>query len=229
MVRSLFSFSAVAVAVPALALLGFTSSALANFVVPDGTNYAWTRGVTPNSAYAQWDVFTSTTGPNTPDVGSFAGGTFGSGAPNWNTFDRNTFSFITGGGNIYSFAGVVAPQVDVPNFGLGAGYSTTILLQTRIQGTEIDPATVLIGGVAPVQVTELLRQPLGGFGGFLVDTLWRFELPGNASGYTIQFAALGSSMSLDRVAVDTFAVVPAPGAAGLMAIGGLVASRRRRS
>lgn len=229
MIGSLFSYYSPAVVLPVFAMLGSAAPALADFVVPDGSNSAWTRGVTANSAYAQWEAFTSTFGPNTPDVGAFAGGALTPGSPAWNTFDRNGFSFITGGGNIYSIAGVVAPQVDVPNFGLGAGYTTTILLQTRIQGTEIDPASVLIGGVAPAQTTELLRQPLGGPGGFLVDTLWRFELPGNASGYTVQFEALGSSMSLDRVAIDTFTVVPAPGAAALLGLGGVLAARRRRS
>jgi hypothetical protein len=229
MTRSLFSFSTVALSASVLTLLGSAAPALADFVVPDGTNYAWTRGVTANSTYAQWERFTTTAGPNTPDVGAFAGGTLPGSAPAWNTFDRNSFSFITGGGNIYSPSGIVAPQVDIPSFDLGAGYSTTILLQVRTQGTEIDPASVLIGGVAPVQSTELFRQALGGFGGFLVDTLYRFELPGNAAGYTAQFQALGSSMSLDRVAVDTFTVIPAPGAAALLAVGGLVASRRRRA
>jgi len=228
MVRSPFSFSSVALSASVLVVLGSAAPALADFVVPDGTNYAWTRGVTPNSTYAQWETFSSPAGPNAPTVGSFAGGTLPGSAPAWNTFDLNSFSFITGGGNIYSFAGVVAPQVNIPCFDLGAGYSTTILLQVRIQGTEIDPASVLIGGVAPVQSTELFRQTLGGFGGFLVDTLYRFELPGNAAGYITQFHALGSSMVLERVAVDTFTVIPAPGAAALMCAGGMIALRRRR-
>jgi hypothetical protein len=228
MIRSTASLFSLSSSAAVVALLAAPVPALANFVVPDGINYNWTRGSTPNSAFAQWEVFTSTAGPNSPDVGSFTGGTFAGGAPAWNTFDRNPFSFVTGGGNIYSFGGVVAPQVDIPNFGLGAGYVTTVLLQVRTQGTEVDPASVLIGGVAPVQTTELFRQTLGGFGGSLVDTLYRFEIPGNAAGYTLQFQASGSSMSLDRVAVDTFTVVPAPGAAVLLGVGGVLVGRRRR-
>lgn len=227
--RSVFSHSSTFVPTVTLVVLGVSAPAMADFVVPDSNNYTWTRGVTTNSAYAQWEVFTSTAGPNTPSVGSFASGAFGVGAPNWNTFDRNAFSFVTGGGNIYSPAGVVAPQVDIPNFGLGAGYATTILIQVRTQGTEIDLASVLVGGIAPVQTTELFRQPLGGPGGFIVDTLYRFEVSGNTSGYTAQFQALGSSLSLDRVAVDTFTAVPAPSAVALLGLGGLVASRRRRA
>ncbi len=211
-----------------IVVLVASAPASADFVVPDGSNFEWTRGVTPNSTAAQWETFTSPAGPNAPAAGAFAGGTLPGAAPAWNTFDRNTFSFITGGGNIYSFAGVVAPQVDVPSFGLGSGYTTTILLQTRIQGTEINPASLLIDGVAPVQVTELFRQPLGGFGGALVDTLWRFELPGNASGYTIRFEALSSSMSLDRIAVDTFTVIPGPGTAALLVFAGGISGGRRR-
>jgi len=115
--------------------------------------------------------------------------------------------------------------VTVPNFDLGAGGVTTILLQTRTQGTEINPATVLIGGVAPTQVTELSRVSLGPQGA-MVETAWRWDLPGNAAGYTVTFSSGGPFFSLDAVAVDTF--VPSPGAASLGAVGLLAAARRRR-
>lgn len=229
MIRSPFSFSSMALSVPVLALVVTATPAMADFVVPNGSNYAWTRGVTANSAYAQWESFTSPTGPNTPDVGSFAGGTLPGSAPAWNVFDSSGGSFITSGGNIYSFSVPSNMHVVAPNFDLGASYTTTVLLQIRTQGTEFLPSSVNIGGVAPVETVELLRQPLGGFGGFLVDTLFRWEIAGNAASYEIRFDASGSSMSTDRVAVDTYTFVPAPGAAALLALGGLVAGRRRRN
>jgi len=205
------------------------TSASADFIVPTVASVGWERGVSPLSAYAEWDRFTSPSGPNLPDVGVFTGGSFASGAPSWNAFDREPNSFVTGGGNIYSFGSIIAPQVDVPGFGLGESFITTVLLQVRTQGTEIDPLSVLLGGSGPTQVVELARSPLGGFGGAIVDTLFRFDVTGNAAGYTLQFRSLSSSMSLDRIAVDTFAAVPSPGASALAAIAAGATLRRRRS
>lgn len=210
-------------------LAGLASSASADFITPDTITYGWDRGVTPLSTYAEWDVFTSTTGPNAPDVGAFVGGTLPPAASDFDVFDTGGVSFITGGGNIYSFGGVVSPQIEFGGFDLGAGYVTTVLLQVRTLGTEIDQSTLLLNGsIAATSATELDRVALGGFGGFQVDTLFEFNLSGNLDSYVINFDALGSSLSLDRVAIDTFTVVPAPGAAALLGMGGLVATRRRR-
>lgn len=60
------------------------AAARADFVVPNGVNYGWSRGVSAGSAYAQWEVFTAPAGPNVPDVGVFAGGTLAPSAPAWN-------------------------------------------------------------------------------------------------------------------------------------------------
>ena len=207
---------------------GHEATARAEFVVPDGVLTAWVRGASPGSAFAQWESFVSPAGPNAPEVGAFAGGVLSPAAPSWNVADRNPFSFVTGSGNLYSFNGVIAPRIDVPGFGAGAGTRTTVLLQVRVQGTEVDPATVRIGDAAAVEVRELLRQPLGGPGGFTVETLYRFELPGSGDGYRVEFAAFGSSMSLDRLAVDTYTVVPGPGAGGAALVGGLLCIGRRR-
>lgn len=215
------------VSVPSL--LALASMAMGDFVVPDGVNYPWVRGSTTNSAYAQYEVFTAPAGPNAPDVGSFAGGTLPPTAPAWNVFDTSGGSFVTGGGNIYSPSVPTNIHVTTPNFELGAAYATTILLQVRTQGTEINPSSMNIGSIAPAFTQELFRQQLGGFGGFLVDTLYLWELPGNALSYEIRFDALEASMSLDRVAVDTFAaVIPAPGGAALLGLGGIVFGRWRR-
>ena len=212
-------------------LAGLASSASADFIIPDTITYGWERGATPLSTYAEWDVFTSPAGPNTPDVGSFVGGTLPATAADFNVVDNNEASgaCITGGGNIYSFGGVVSPQIEFGGFDLGAGYVTTVLLQVRTLGTEIDQSTLLLNGsIAASSVTELDRVALGGFGGSQVDTLFEFNLSGNLDSYVINFDALGSSLSLDRVAIDTFTVVPAPGAAALLGLGGLVVVRRRR-
>lgn len=79
-------------------------------------------------------------------------------------------------------------------------------LQTRVLGTQIDPTTMLIGGVAP-SVVEVLPDPAAG----TVETLWQWELPGNADKYVIAFGSAESSMSFGAAAVDTYAtVVPEP-------------------
>ena len=184
------------------------SSAHADFITPNSATDGWDRGVTPNSLYGQWDAFVSPFGPNLPDVGSFVGGTLPEEFLPFNVFDANeaSGSFIVSSGNIYSFSGLVAPQIELPGFGLGDDYITTILVQFRTLGSEFDSTSALLNNtIQPVETVELLREEVGGqFGGALVDTLLRFEVEGNLDGYTINFIAGASSMSLDRVAVDAF-------------------------
>lgn len=201
--------------VASMTLAVLSSSTSAEFVVPDGSNFDWVRGNTPNSIYAEWDVFSSTSGPNAPDTGSFVGGALAPGAPEFNAFDADWSSsdaFITGGGNIYSIAGVISPQIEFGGFELGASHNTTVLMQLRTQGTEFNPDTVLLNGaIEPIETTELYREPLGGFGGFIVETLFRFEVAGNHDSYVIAFDATEGSMSLDRIAIDTYtSIVRAP-------------------
>lgn len=221
------------VVVASALLAGIVSSASADFIVPDTGTYGWDRGSSAFSTYAEWDVFASPAGPNAPDVGSFVGGTLPGSAADFNVFDAgapDSGSFITSGGNIYSFSGVVSPQIEFGGFGIGPGNFTTVLLQVRTLGNEVDMDTVRLNEtIAPDEIVELDRVTLGGFGGVQVDTLFTFQLDGNLDSYTINFDALGSSMSLDRVALDTFTFVPAPGSAALLALGGVLASRRRRT
>jgi uncharacterized protein (TIGR03382 family) len=220
---------------PALSLMGLVmawmgcgTAVRAEFVTPSASAWGWTRGTTPWSAYAEWDRFTSTGGPNMPDVGSFVGGAFSTDASPWNAFDRRRGSFVTGSGNIYSIGQVVAPQVDIPSFGLGPNFSTTIVLQVRTQGSEIDPASVLLNGLGPTLVMELYRMPLGGAGGAVVDMLYRFNIEGNSAGYVVRFQSLSSSMSLDRIAVDAFTAIPTPGTGAVVVLAATVLLRRRR-
>lgn len=197
-------------------VIGVTGSiAMANFVVPDGDIFPWARGSSADSAWAQWEVFESPSGPNAPDVGSFFGGIVPPGAPAWDVYDGTGAAFITSGGNIYSFAEPLDITVVAPGFDYGPGHITTVLLQVRTQGSEVDHATVRIGDAAPVDSVELHRETLGGgFGGVLVDMLYIFELEGSEASYTIRFNAEASSLSLDRVAVDTYTVAVPPSCVG---------------
>jgi hypothetical protein len=193
----------------------------ATFVLPSG----WARG-DATATYQEWDVFTTPPGPGgpfTPDIGV----SNAAGAPTLvETSYPASASLITGSGNIYSFAAPTSFEINVPNFNLGAGYATTVVLQTRIIGTQIDPASVLIDGVAPT-VVETLADPAAGS----VETLWRWDsLPGNDASYTVALSASGSSMSFGAASVDTFAAAvpePATWVLGLAGIAALAMVRRR--
>lgn len=206
------------------------SPAVGQFVTP--ADFGWSRG-SSNSGYWSWDRFASLTNA-APDVATNYGGA-GAGAV---TSGTGGGTFLTGGGNYYNVFGITELVGSVPNFGLGVGAQTTVLLQVRTVGTEISPSTVRVtpvGGVgaAAVETRELFRQNLGGApgtpgSGFIVDVLYRFTFADNASGYAFNFAAAEGSMSIDRVSVDTFAV-PAPGAGVMVGMGLLAAARRRRA
>jgi MYXO-CTERM domain-containing protein len=199
---------------------------MADFQVPNGVNYAWVRGVTPGSAYAQWESFASIGGPNNPDVGQSVVGTLAPGAQPFNVTAAGTLTVIAGSGNLYSGFAPTSVAITAPGFNWPAG-TTTLLVQVRTVGTEINGVTVNIGGVAPTSVTELSRIGMGAQGA-QVETLYRFDLPSDVSTYTLLFSSLTSHFSLDRVAIDTF-TVPAPGAAALLGLVGLGVSRRRRA
>jgi uncharacterized protein (TIGR03382 family) len=179
--------------------LSFATASHAAFTTPDA--HGWSRG-SARSVYAEWDVFTSPFGGNTPDVGLHPS-PLPTGWVTPDVSDASGSSFVTSGGNIYSFSAPLEITAVVPNFNAGPAWVTTILVQTRTQGSEINPNTVRIGSYKPVEVIELLRQPNGGMGGVLVETLWKFEIRGNAASYAVEFAGAASSLSLDRIAIDT--------------------------
>ena len=163
------------------------------------------------STYQHWDVFKVANHPlNHPaDVAPFNP----TGVPL--LADYGGGSIVTSGGNIYSPGAAEDIDITVPNYGLGAAASTTVVLQTRTLGIEINPSTVKIGGVSPNLVQELSRTSLGPQG-FDVETLWHWDLSGNAAQYVVEFTANESNMSLASAAVDTYAAVPEPGALTLI-------------
>ena len=172
------------------------SQASAQFVTPDG--YGWTRG-TANTVWGEWDDFSSASGPNTPDVGTFP-------APlpaGWQELAATCITpsaFLTSTGNIYSFSEPIEFEIVVPSYDV-SGSTTAILLQTRTLGSQVDPKTVTCNELPPVEVVETMRVDVGQ--GFLVQTLWRFEVSASSS-HLIEFGAIASSMSLDGLAVDTY-------------------------
>jgi hypothetical protein len=221
-----------------------TGVAQAAFISPTG----WTRPTDDTSAvntlttYQEWETFSSVSGPNAPtnipetvegpdhNPNSGTQTVFDSAAP-------GSGAFITGGGNIYSFGGAIDPAIIIPVYGL-AGLKTQVLLQIRSQGSELSDDRVNVDiGSGPVDIetlpgysyTELFRQALGGFGGSLVDHAWTFDLPGIPSSFRVDVDNTTSSISLDRVSVDTLSTVPEPAGLGAVALGALMALRRRRT
>ncbi|MBI4581205.1 MAG: hypothetical protein HY718_15995 [Planctomycetes bacterium] len=209
----------------ATAMAVIAASAQAAFNAPA----TWTRGQA-GTTYQEWNVFTSATAPNSPDVGSFN--------PNGTaTVTNATDGFIAGGENIYSPFGPLDIDVAVPDYAAGSSV-TTVILQTRTLGAEINMGTMNIGGVTPVDQGELLREALGGPGGYAVETWFKFHLPYSAPSFTVEFAATGPHMSLDRVAVDSITgptylpepnPVPEPVMASLLGLGMVLCGARRRA
>lgn len=175
------------------------------FITP--TQFGWDRG-DPGSTYYAWEDFGSATAPNPPDEAATPASVDGVSA---SLIETTGTAFRTSTGNIYSITTVVEFEVTVPAE-VASGDTTTVLLQTRTQGREIDPASVLAGGLPPVEVVELFRFQLGPddiFGGFLIDTAYRFEVP-SGNPIVVVFAASDTSMSLDRVSVDTLTTASCP-------------------
>jgi hypothetical protein len=220
-----------------LVMLGAALSATAAsaaFVTP-----SWTQPTTDGQAsadqttYQHWNVFTSTTGPNAPDVAEVNPNGVG------NAFDNNagaSGSFVTGGGNIYSFTTTsIQPRAIVP--GYATGDPVEFLVQVLVQGNLIDVDDVMLGGVqistlANYSYTELSSTPLGGFGGAAVEHAWTFTAPADLASFQIDWGWDAESASLDRIAIDTHvAAVPEPASWALAAVGAMVlgvAARRRK-
>ena len=156
--------------------------------------------------------------------------------------DSATPAILTGGGNIYAFAGPTSFDVVVPGYGLGAGSNTRIVAQIGTQGTDLLPSSLQLtynNGGSVTAPTALYNR---GLFGPKREWLAVWDISNfNPGSSLIEFAASGSSMSLDTLAVDTFTqvgtfsslpvAIPEPASlviVGFAASAALVASRRRR-
>ena len=164
----------------------------------------WTPGDAGSTAQA-WDIFQSTTA-STPDVLNLN--------PNGTAtaYDDNApgnGAFITSGGNIYSFSGVVAPSADIPHYGSAGGNFTTVLVNFTTYGevTNITTATLTDGTTTFDYTNAVLTDEDTtnlGQGGYEQDFWVQFNVPGSAASYTFHAEASGSSLSLNEFRVDTF-------------------------
>lgn len=204
----------------ALALTHTAGAASADYVYVAPT---WAHGAAGTS-YAAWDVFGGTT-DSTPDIGS-------SNITSAVVKELTGAAFLTGGGNIYSFAAPTYFNVAIDSNANGpvTGGLITATLQLFTLGTGLDTSSVLLNGVAGSG--GVYKQFSAGtvMGGEAFNTHYLFTWTVAATDVlNFTFNAAGSSMSLDTVAVDV-SQVPVPAAAWLFgsAVMGLAGVSRRR-
>jgi hypothetical protein len=185
----------------ALALSGSSAvSTFANtsfFVAPSFRGQA-------TADFAGWEVFTSATGANNPDL---------AGSDALATFKQNTVgAFVTGSGNIYA-----GPPPTVGSYTVsydGSAVIDTVVFQVRTLGLELDYGSISLNygsGSMSATRTELERVAAGGGPGAVsVSSSWTWNLTGlNATDVTINFNAAAPDVSLDAAHLDV-AAVPEP-------------------
>lgn len=208
----------------ALALgVTFSGSAFATQAVWDTAN-PW--GAAATSQYAEWNVFNSTN-DTSAEVALSAGTTA-------SVKETTGSSFVTSGGNIYSFSAATAFTATLSGATTGL---FDVYLRIATVGTTANTLATL-NGVNATSVIQL-NESQGDFGGFGTsyeqEVYWKWTDVSAASLYTFKFTSASSSMSLDQVALATVAVqsvtpVPEPETYSMMALGlGLMAFAARRS
>ena len=201
------------------AVVSATSIASADLINP--LEPTW-RG-DANTAFAQWDSFTSADGgPNAPEQGS-----------GWNLFNFGQGAIIAGSGNLYGAAGALNIHVYPAAAPLFNMQEAVVNIAYQGNPIDIDGMQAYVGeagsGTYVSGTAELRDQSTGGFGG----ATWAvsFDLSNVAFGFqSLSFffdsGDLANS-SLDAISIDVLgSAVPAPGA--IMALGLLGVTRRRR-
>lgn len=199
--------------------LAFSSSAFATQAVWD-TTAPWAGSTL--AQYAEWNVFNGTT-DTSPDVSLTADTTA-------SVAETTGASFVTSGGNIYSFS---IPTAFTATLSGTTGGLFDVYLRIGTIGS-IANTTASLNGVNATSVIQL-SQSQGNFGGLGESTeqevFWLWSNVAGSSLYTFNFTASTSSMSLDQLALATVTVaaVPEPSAYAMMGLGlGLLAFAGRR-
>ncbi len=219
------------VLIAAVAAVLATGSAHAAFVDPAFYGQA-------NTTSQLWNGFTTPGGPNHPTSANNVNGAA-------NAFDSTaaTDGAFMAGKHIYSFSGVVHPEIGVPNFNKGDSYQTAVVLQVEVIGSPIDPSTFTLAAgsagstIAPNSVTAVdIGSSGSGFGGgdYVYTVNWL--VAGNSASYTLNFTPNETSSSQIAYRVDTLASlspVPEPTSIatislGLIGLAGWRGLRRRR-
>lgn len=203
----------------------FAASANYHYVAPT----EWAHG-DAGTLYAAWDNFSATT-DTSPDVGS-------ANIQSAEVKELTGGAFVTSGGNIYSFAVPTSFQVtlDGNSSGPATGSPVSVSLQLFTLGTLLDLTSVKLNGVAASGGITGQYDGGTGFGGQAYDAQYLFTWDIAATDlFSFTFNAVGSSMSLDTVAIDigpsSVSEVPVPAAAWLFgsAVLGMAGIGRRRN
>ncbi len=240
------------------AVAGLTMSAQAQYLTPtfssdDTVNAEWQSFLNPN-----------TPGGNAPNSLSVEiGGVTSGGTPSdFDIHEGNGVAFPVGSANIYSPFSTI--EIDLTST-FNDFVPNNIILQIRTLGNEFDPSTVFltadVDGTNDLQVAPHFTQeverlitfvPIPGGSAESAEVITAFQwdftdlsdfsdfsLLDNAD-FTIDFSALGSSLSLDVAVLDfaggnyafeQFVIpVPEPATGSLLLLGlGYAALRRRRA
>ena len=189
-------------------LLAHAGTLLAATVSPT----QWTRGDGPGATYQAWQTFVGA-GPWAPDLADQNPNASAS-LSGTNSVTGNSFN-PTSSGNIYTFTDPGNFSIDVPAYGLGTGHFTTVLLETRTHGMELDYSGIQLDSMPPSMTVELGRQTVDTTFGpaTQVDTWYQWNLPASAGGaasHAITFSGADFHVSLVEVAVDTYTTNAGP-------------------
>lgn len=202
--------------------MAFSGSAFATQAVWNTAN-PW--GSDTPVSYAEWNVFNSTN-DTTPDISVTAGVAA-------SVRETSGGSFVTGGGNIYSFSGATSFTATLSGSTSGL---FDVYLRIGTLGT-LASASATLNGISATSVLQFNEDQGTVMGGATAEQelYWKWSNVTASSLYTFQFNSSSSSMSLDQLALATVAVptvtpVPEPEAYSLMALGlGIMAFAARRS
>ena len=192
----------------------------AAFIAPQDYSM-WTRG-DAETTYQFWDGFQNPL-PDGPDVDQNANGV---------ATTTTTGGMVIGSASLYSPGGPQTLDITIPDFNQAG--TTSVLLQVKTTGSELDPASLSFGGTLGYAYTHEISRitEASGFGPVqTVETLFTFHGLPTSSVFGINFDAPIHS-SVQNIAVDTnFVPVPEPGTATLFGLGlaGLAASSRKRA
>lgn len=177
-----------------------------------------------NTAFSQWDSFTSADGgANAPEQGA-----------GWNLYNFGPGAIIASSGNLYGAGGALNIHVYPAAAPLYNMQEAVVNMSFAGNPIDVDNVRALVGTAEDgTFVTGVSEFRGGGGGGFAPQTYaFTFDLSNVAFGFqslSFFFDSAGeSNSSLDAISIDVLgSAIPAPGALALFGMAGFAARRRR--